>query len=565
MPPKATSTSRSGASRTSGRSQTENDSKPPSAPSGAPPSSNANTGASSSTSPSRPPVQRLQSLRGRSTPGPGIVPRPSNVGRENDSAAKPTIRQGPRNIGRRSKEERDAIVNTEARRNRERLLEAAEIHRARAATSSNAFRGAFRGRGRGRGGFQSRGAPPAYATTIASRDPSVARQSISRQSTVAPSRGRGDDFSSDEEDDYRSDFKKVSLGDLSPSDKRKGKGLELGGGGLPPVELEIRLREDQPITSIEAKDNQPIIKDDVDTTAPGQQLEPQIKAEPIEGDVDMRRLSPHVGESIDDTDTLLPAQSTKARGKVAEVGRGTVLGPNEDAEEYERHAADLKEMRALLAIEPTAEADPTTTSSNKEEDVPEDQHQGKLYLFQFPPLTPSLIVAGDNNSRINDPDNRRVQEVNGNQRAPNAGKRPMQGIVKQEDGEPEVEEVGGSALPEQPQKLVTAAQRQLPLGRVGQLHVHASGRVTMDWGGISFDVDLAQKVNFAQDALVVSPSSLSTAPAEGENDQALAAAVGQERPQGTLEAATPDKDKKVWAMGGLEAKFIAQPNWAKLV
>ncbi|KAK5191066.1 hypothetical protein LTR16_007648, partial [Cryomyces antarcticus] len=96
---------------------------------------------------SRPPVERLDSLRstgsGSASPAPG--------------RGKKTLKQQPKFIGRRSKEERDALEAAEAARRRARIA-AAEAE----ANAKMAERGGFRGRGRsvrgsrggrGRGGF----------------------------------------------------------------------------------------------------------------------------------------------------------------------------------------------------------------------------------------------------------------------------------------------------------------------------------------------------------------------------------------------------------------------------
>jgi DNA-directed RNA polymerase III subunit RPC4 len=89
----------------------------------------------------------------------------------------------------------------------------------------------------------------------------------------------------------------------------------------------------------------------------------------------------------------------------------------------------------------------------------------------------------------------------------------------------------------QPSKILTAADWQLRAGRVGKLNVHKSGRVTMNWGGISFELDRATSVDFLQEALIVS------APEEG----------------------VPEEENRVWAMGQLSGKFTVTPDWEKML
>jgi hypothetical protein len=45
----------------------------------------------------------------------------------------------------------------------------------------------------------------------------------------------------------------------------------------------------------------------------------------------------------------------------------------------------------------------------------------------------------------------------------------------------------------------------IPSGKIGQLHVHASGKTVLSYGGIKFDIRLASDVAFAQDFVVVHP------------------------------------------------------------
>jgi hypothetical protein len=44
-----------------------------------------------------------------------------------------------------------------------------------------------------------------------------------------------------------------------------------------------------------------------------------------------------------------------------------------------------------------------------------------------------------------------------------------------------------------------------PAGKVGQLKVHASGKMVLSYGGIDFSIRLASDVGFAQDFVVINP------------------------------------------------------------
>lgn len=51
----------------------------------------------------------------------------------------------------------------------------------------------------------------------------------------------------------------------------------------------------------------------------------------------------------------------------------------------------------------------------------------------------------------------------------------------------------------------TAVVGPPPSGKVGQLKVHASGKMVLSYGGIDFPIRLASDVGFAQDFVVINP------------------------------------------------------------
>lgn len=267
---------------------------------------------------------------------------------------------------------------------------------------------------------------------------------------------------------------------------------------------------------------------------------PKIKREPADGDMGMADV-PHEGRD----ETPLPAQRFKARKSVLVKDPRSLLRTKEEIEEFDRHNEDLEALKDILTPdEPATVVKPATTTGGgdegeegaepkeevKEDEEPVDKNAGRLYLIQFPPLTPNLTVPGgaepiDVQDDVATEDITVVQE--------NSLGEPE---VKQEDGEGE-EDIKPARKP--PGRLVTATERQLPAGRVGRLHLHKSGRVTLDWGGISFELDKGANVNFVQEAVIASTGSIA-----GEEDTG---------------------ERAVWSMGQLSEKFIASPEWNKLL
>lgn len=307
--------------------------------------------------------------------------------------------------------------------------------------------------------------------------------------------------------------------------------------------------------------------------------EVRVKEEPTEdGDQVMKDVPTTAADdtAADADDEFLPAQKVKVRRNLSKEPTSkeatpapaptpaptkdpkSLLRTKEDIEEYERHEQDLVAIKHLLITEPKPPKEepqpeePTTVEgegdkpeaaaeeNEGEEEKPEeeidDKLSGQLFLVQFPPMTPNLVVPS-----VTDGEGEASTEPTP---TTNPEPQPTEPTVKHEDtNNPELI----TDVTTQHPKLVTASDQQLPAGRVGKLNVHASGKVTLDWGGISFELDKATDVDFLQEALI-----LSTPPTQ----------AGM-----TLEEikASEEEEKRVWAMGQLSGKFTVTPDWAKIL
>ncbi|KAJ5811596.1 hypothetical protein N7474_007897 [Penicillium riverlandense] len=532
---------------------------------------------SSATTP-RPPVQRLQSLKKR-TPAGSISPSGRPPSALSGEQAKPTLKYKPRAVGRRSKEEREAIEKLEQERYNERLKEAAAIQRGRRGAASTNIRGGFRGRGgpigmsmgagammsgrRGRGGGVGGG-----GSGYDSRHSSAVGPRSRTRSHISGGNIRGSNLS-DDEDGLRVSIDQINLessDEEAYTQSRTIKGKmpirERRERGLRPVRVERHPHEERVVSvnmessvsesarlrekaRAKATENSAISVDDdgPDTTAAAE--EPRVKQE--DDDAVMTDEIPHA-----DDDELLPAQKVRVRRKLAaqkatEEGLPEpepelepahdlrqLLRTREEIEEYERHQHDLEVVQHLFSkpVEKpeTTEAQPaegeeaeTAAEERGEEDQdaeaetsPKSYLAGRLFLMQFPPMTPNLTIPGT--AVENQPEPAAPATTPGQTEQPE---------VKAEGDEVEIVEGGQAATTRPPGKIVTAAaDTPLPAGRVGKFNVHRSGRITLDWGGISFELDRAAEVDFVQEALVVS--------SVGDDD------VADETPE-----------RRVWAMGQL--------------
>ncbi|KAJ5106682.1 hypothetical protein N7456_003357 [Penicillium angulare] len=542
----------------------------------------------------RPPVQRLQTLKKR-TPGGSITPSttrsPSALGGE--PAPKP-FKFRPKAVQRKTKEEREAIERVEQERNEERMREAAAIQRGRGG-GGRGSRGSFRGRGgaggMGAGGplgsgfggvFRGRGGGFGGGSGGGGGGGGGGGRSRMRSGFTANARDQEYDSSDDE---LRVSIDKINIDEDEEDDFDDVKGkmpARRREKGLRPVRVTRHEHEERVVhVNMESSSNKAAeireqaqkdaaeVVDDKSSPEEDNVEQPRVKAEPTDdNDTPME----DVPAADDD---FLPRQRYRVRRKTSDpleveekkkdkeelpptaVKRDArdLLRTKEETDEYDRHEEDLKHVLELLThqepeSEPEPEAD-TETEREKSQGAPEtttgdgtepneeeppieklaNQHLlGQLFLMQFPPMTPNLTIPGSNGAPASGTTRPQTQD---------------QPDIKPEIGDQDVQITGeGEAESDGPSEMITAATNwSLPAGRVGKLNVHKSGRVTMDWGGVSFELDRATGVDFVQEALIVS--------------QPEADASGQ-----------PPKDDRrheAWSMGQLSGKFTVMPNWDSML
>lgn len=286
--------------------------------------------------------------------------------------------------------------------------------------------------------------------------------------------------------------------------------------------------------------------------------QPRVKPEPREDDETMMDAIPQANDDSMVTDDGLPEQPARVRERLSEEKQEqekkatkdpkALLRTKEDIEEYDRHAQDLEAVKDLLIAEPTTTAGegegegeerPADAEKAAEEEANKDKLSGQLFLMQFPPMTPNLVANGEKPAAAAADENTPQEAQESAQAQPTVKREDDQ--EAQPQPQPQLQAAEGEEYPAP--KIVTATDWQLPAGRVGKLNVHASGRVTMDWGGIMMEVDRATAVEFLQEALIVSGEGEGEAAAEDEFEE----------------------DKKVWAMGQLSGKFTVTPDWERML
>ena len=251
--------------------------------------------------------------------------------------------------------------------------------------------------------------------------------------------------------------------------------------------------------------------------------EPRIKTEPTEDDrpATPQQMPAPTAQMVPQSPPTSPESKRKAKERIkARVSSHTLEPPDyqlqEEKAEWDLHQRDLKMLRDELGTPaPTYGAEIAVDGAGEVK----DPRQGKVYLFQFPPVLPDLEPV----TVKPDPDAPQAQAgANGDamdvDRPTNSALNP----VNVEDGE-----AGAKA-----------SQPKLPSGAVGKLRIHASGRATLDWGGTSLEMGMGTEASFLQDVLI---------------------ADLKKSEKGDYQGGT------AMSMGQVKGKFVVTPNWEEIL
>lgn len=296
--------------------------------------------------------------------------------------------------------------------------------------------------------------------------------------------------------------------------------------GLAPIRIQRREHENAPRKITAEAPGDPEIKTEVETSSP-RKGKGKVKDVEVMGSQgrwkgawgyteDDKGVVTIKDEPTDEPGTLpsdIPEQPVKDAPSSPELSKRTkpkikqrrkprfrdiraALVSEEDKQEQERHDESMKvladELGDIVLPPPAAAADTDGDTAmeggpEKQEPQPVDKKAERVYLFQLPPVLPSLLVddtvkpepqSPEATTRSN-PIDLATPEVNSNSTP-----------VKVED------DAGGldTMSPDLPTQLAS--------GAVGKLRVHKSGRTTLDWGGTSLELSMGMNASFLQDIIV---------------------------------------------------------------
>lgn len=224
--------------------------------------------------------------------------------------------------------------------------------------------------------------------------------------------------------------------------------------------------------------------------------EVRVKDEPKE-DEDMLD-DAHANEElpVQDQDAPQKPQKRKAKARIKpDAGpKATEYHTKEEIQEWDRRQRDLATLSLELGTINTKDNVDAATAASGE---PLNIRDENVYLFQFPPILPDLILTSElvkeeqENADAEAPLPEPVPAPTPTKiKGKGKEKEKAKEVIKIEDDAPDI----AKEKKERPAKLAS--------GLLGKMRVHQSGKVTLDWGGTSMQVNMGLKATFFEDAVM---------------------------------------------------------------
>lgn len=405
----------------------------------------------------------------------------------------------------------------------------------------------------------------------------------------------------DEADDHKRDIERIFISSGEDEDEdededaiiigsRKQKAVRRtprGGSGLRPLRALREPREEEEHTSAARKKSNRALKksdaeihdteaDDDNAMDVDEQPSAIVKEQPPSSP-EMRRRS-------------LRKSSTKS--KETRIATETI----EERAERLRLTEDTYKLRDIFVGRQPRQHSAIADEDDEEEDNEEADAEeatlenGKLFLFQLPPLTPFLYDPSTDTPA--DPEVKQEPGMGDNisavpptttsQRKQSDTAPSKPGIKSEATASGDANTASGTGPstkqrpPLQLDGLLTASEpTRLPAGLVGKLRVHKSGKVSLDWGGTDMEVRYGTEVDFLQDAVLIETKKQEREQKKNDGTTAAAGtggdatATGESSDGGAVKKDDAEGDLdlrsgKTYALGQVRRKMVLIPDWAKL-
>lgn len=375
--------------------------------------------------------------------------------------------------------------------------------------------------------------------------------------SAAPKKGDVVDIITDEEPDEipKRDIEQIWISsneeeDIATSSKRKQKAtprLARAGIGLRPVRAPRTLKEEEADTAASRRKPRALKKNDSEIYSLDDDVmevdEPVHLVKEQPSSPEMRRRS-------------LKKQASKGVRDPKFAAAETI----EERTERLRVVDDVQKLKDLFVGGQTMRNTAVEDAEAMEASL-DSLDDGKLFLFQLPPLTPFLIDP----SAIPEEPEVKVEQSGDTRTAtiPTTTIDATTGSEVKKDPDAPATKTGKRG-PEFDGLLTASEPQRLPSGIVGKLRVHKSGKVSLDWGGTDMEVRWGSEVGFLQDVVLVKSGDEH----KGENgagddrEEDEDDVVGGRR---TTDGATKAQGVgKTYALGQVRKKLVLVPDWVKL-
>lgn len=247
-----------------------------------------------------------------------------------------------------------------------------------------------------------------------------------------------------------------------------------------------------------------------------------------------------------------------------------VLQTEEDRQEWARYEEDLRilgeelgGMKSDTDANETLDEDGNVFINNKSPEEPKDKREGLVYLFQLPPIMPQVLTAAEKEILLNPKLEEKPAEKKSKDRNP-----PPTKPATTTDPKPKPEPTDPlSPSPKTPHAL-TAPDLSRPVGRVGTLRVHDTGRVMATWGGASLEVGRGGggAGGLLQEVVMTDwEHTMVKVEDEGGGGGGGGSAGTKEKGKDHGWEERVRVGENGWALGQVAGGFVLVPDWARMV
>lgn len=308
-------------------------------------------------------------------------------------------------------------------------------------------------------------------------------------------------------------------------------------------------------------DDRVVFNDIASVNVPGTSLQAESGAQALEG------AEPVVPEKSNADDVNLREQRKRRSSRTKSRLIQPILQTEEDRQEWARYEEDLRLLGEELGfVKPhglqTHSINPNGDCKNDDgADRSKDKREGLVYLFQLPPIMPKILTAAER--EIVNMESTQIEKAE-NSKPPDTSKPidlklSQSSDPKQKQPKPEPEE---TLVPDtRNADIFMANDSALPVGRVGTLRVHTTGRVTATWGGASLELGRGSGSGLLQEVVMTEYSKHHAIKvgAEGKDKDNKDGEGGKEKLGEQISLGD-----KGWAIGQLGGGFVMTPDWAKM-